>query len=62
MVPVSIVVKGKTTIVTEDEEYQKINFDKVSSLKPAFDKNGRSLLVVLPHLLEEPSLPPTPLL
>lgn len=40
LVPVNIVAKGKTTVVSADEEFTKINFDKVPTLKPAFDKNG----------------------
>jgi len=39
---VSINIKNKTgdSIVTEDEEPGKVNFEKISKLKPAFDKNG----------------------
>jgi acetyl-CoA C-acetyltransferase len=41
IVPVSIQQKGKEALViNEDEEYRKINFDKVSTLKPVFDKEG----------------------
>ncbi len=32
--------KGDPVVVKEDEDARKIKFDKVSSLKPAFDKNG----------------------
>jgi acetyl-CoA C-acetyltransferase len=32
--------KGDPVLVTEDEDIRKINFDKVSSLKPAFQKDG----------------------
>ena len=39
IVPVEIVGKT-TTIVNEDEEYKKANFDKMGSLKPAFVKEG----------------------
>ncbi len=39
LVPVQ--VKGKTlTTITEDEEFRKVNFEKMSSLKPAFIKEG----------------------
>jgi acetyl-CoA acetyltransferase len=36
--------RGKDTVVSEDEEYKKVNFDKISSLKPAFDSQVRSRL------------------
>lgn len=39
IVPVEIAGKT-TTIVNEDEEYKKANFDKMGSLKPAFVKEG----------------------
>jgi len=39
LVPVKIEGKNATT-VSEDEEYKKVNFDKMSSLKPAFTKDG----------------------
>ena len=32
--------KGDPVIVKEDEEYKRINFEKVGSLRPAFDKEG----------------------
>lgn len=32
--------KGNSTFVTEDEEPKNVNFEKMSSLKPVFDKNG----------------------
>ena len=32
--------KGNVTVVDEDEEPGKVNFDKASSLKPAFTKDG----------------------
>lgn len=39
LVPVQ--VNGKNLItITEDEEYKKVNFEKMSSLKPAFIKDG----------------------
>ncbi|MBD0368112.1 MAG: acetyl-CoA C-acyltransferase [Flavisolibacter sp.] len=38
---VGVEVAGKTTtVVTEDEEYKKANFDKMGNLKPAFAKEG----------------------
>ncbi|OLY92752.1 acetyl-CoA C-acetyltransferase [Cnuella takakiae] len=38
---VPVEVAGKTTtIVSEDEEHRKANFDKMGSLKPAFTKEG----------------------
>lgn len=39
IVPVEIAGKT-TTVVSEDEEYKKTNFDKMGSLKPAFLKEG----------------------
>ena len=40
IVPVKI--KGKTgeVVVSKDEEPEKVNFEKMPSLRPAFDKNG----------------------
>ncbi|MBI45537.1 MAG: acetyl-CoA C-acyltransferase [Candidatus Marinimicrobia bacterium] len=39
--PVSIKnKKGLETFIDEDEEPNRVSFDKVSSLRPAFDKNG----------------------
>jgi len=32
--------KGEMTTVTDDEEYTKVNFDKLATLKPAFDPKG----------------------
>ncbi|GGF26559.1 acetyl-CoA C-acyltransferase [Echinicola rosea] len=32
--------KGETITVTEDEEYQKVIFEKIPSLRPVFDKEG----------------------
>lgn len=31
---------GESTIVTEDEEFKKVKFDKIPFLKPAFSKDG----------------------
>ncbi|MBA4166215.1 MAG: acetyl-CoA C-acyltransferase [Chitinophagaceae bacterium] len=36
-----IEIKGKTTtLVSEDEDYKKVNFEKMASLKPVFAKDG----------------------
>ena len=32
--------KGNEVVVDQDEEPNRVNFDKISSLRPAFDKNG----------------------
>jgi acetyl-CoA C-acetyltransferase len=41
IVPVEIPVRGKDPMMmTEDEQYTKVNFDKLKTLKPVFDKNG----------------------
>jgi acetyl-CoA C-acetyltransferase len=40
IVPVTVTVKGKETIVKDDEEYRRVNFDKLKTLKPAFTKEG----------------------
>jgi acetyl-CoA C-acetyltransferase len=41
IVPVDIPVRGKDPItMTEDEQYTKVNFDKLKTLKPVFDKAG----------------------
>ncbi|MDQ4140301.1 MAG: acetyl-CoA C-acyltransferase [Bacteroidota bacterium] len=41
IIPVEIPQRGKDPIlVTVDEEYTKVNFDKITSLKPVFDKEG----------------------
>jgi acetyl-CoA C-acetyltransferase len=32
--------KGNQTLVSEDEEYRKVNFDKIPVLKPVFTKEG----------------------
>ena len=41
IVPVTIPQKGKDPLViTEDEEYRKVDFNKIPSLRPVFDKNG----------------------
>jgi acetyl-CoA C-acetyltransferase len=42
IVPVSIpaVKGGEPTLVTEDEEFKRVKFDKIPFLKPAFSKDG----------------------
>ena len=41
IVPVSIVLKGKDTLViSEDEEYKKVDFNKIPTLRPVFTKDG----------------------
>jgi len=41
IIPVSIPQrKGDPMIVTEDEEYKKVMFEKIPSLRPAFNKEG----------------------
>jgi len=40
IVPVTIESRGKTTVVEDDEEYTKVQFEKLASLKPAFGKEG----------------------
>ncbi|MBB6612382.1 acetyl-CoA C-acyltransferase [Pontibacter sp. Tf4] len=41
IVPVEVPQRGKDPLViTEDEEYKKVSFDKIPGLKPVFDKAG----------------------
>jgi acetyl-CoA C-acetyltransferase len=40
IVPVTISVRGKDTVVSDDEEYSKVQFDKMLTLKPSFGKEG----------------------
>nr|WKN34348.1 acetyl-CoA C-acyltransferase [Tunicatimonas sp. TK19036] len=41
IVPVSVPQrKGEPIQVTEDEEYKRVNFDKIPALKPVFNKDG----------------------
>ena len=40
IVPVSIEVRGKTTVIEDDEEYLKVDFAKLPGLRPAFTKEG----------------------
>lgn len=32
--------KGNVSVITEDEEFKKVNFEKIPSLKPVFSKDG----------------------
>lgn len=41
IVPVTLPQKGKDPLViSEDEEFRKVDFNKIPSLRPVFDKNG----------------------
>lgn len=41
IIPVEIPVRGKDSVlVSVDEEYTKVNFEKLRTLKPAFEKEG----------------------
>lgn len=41
IVPVSIPQRGGSTVVmSEDEEYKNVNFEKIPTLRPAFNKEG----------------------
>jgi acetyl-CoA C-acetyltransferase len=40
IVPVTIESRGKTTVVSDDEEYTKVDFTKVPGLRAAFTKEG----------------------
>ncbi|MFD2069033.1 acetyl-CoA C-acyltransferase [Pontibacter silvestris] len=41
IVPVEVPQRGKKPmLVTEDEEYRKVNFEKMAGLRPVFDKAG----------------------
>lgn len=40
IVPVTVKSRAGDTLVSEDEEPAKVNFSKIPSLKPVFDKNG----------------------
>jgi len=35
---------GQETTVSEDEEYKRVNFDKIKTLKPAFQTDGNENL------------------
>jgi len=38
---------GKEVTVNEDEDYKRANFDKIKTLKPAFQQDGKDDLVCL---------------
>lgn len=40
IIEVEIPGKGESIVVSEDEEYKKVNFDKIPQLKPVFLKDG----------------------
>jgi len=40
IIPVIIKSRSGDTVVTKDDEPEKVNFEKIPSLKPPFDKNG----------------------
>lgn len=40
IVPVEIQQKKETLTIGEDEEFKRVNFDKVPALKPVFEKDG----------------------
>ncbi len=40
IVPLEIKERNKTILITEDETPQKVRFDKISTLRPAFKKEG----------------------
>jgi acetyl-CoA C-acetyltransferase len=40
IVKIPVKIKGGETIIDKDEEPGRVNFDKIPSLKPVFDKNG----------------------
>jgi acetyl-CoA C-acetyltransferase len=40
IIPVTIKSRGGETIVIKDDEPEKVNFEKIPTLKPPFDKNG----------------------
>ena len=40
IVPVTIESRGKTTVISDDEEYLKVDFEKLKVLKPSFTKDG----------------------
>ena len=40
IVPVEVVSRKGTIMMTEDEEYKNVNFEKVPTLRPAFTKEG----------------------
>jgi acetyl-CoA C-acetyltransferase len=40
IVPVEITTRKGTILMTEDEEYKNVQFDKIPTLRPAFSKDG----------------------
>ncbi|KAL1229123.1 Acetyl-CoA acetyltransferase, mitochondrial [Trichinella pseudospiralis] len=40
VVPVTVKQRGNVKIVSEDEEYRRVDFSRFASLKPAFNKDG----------------------
>ena len=40
LVPVEFSIRGKMNVIDTDEEPSQVNFDKISGLKPVFDKEG----------------------
>ncbi|MBY0536568.1 MAG: acetyl-CoA C-acyltransferase [Chitinophagaceae bacterium] len=40
VIPIEVITKKGTAIVSEDEEYKNVNFDKIAGLKPVFKKDG----------------------
>lgn len=40
IVPVEVKSRKGSTIIEDDDEYHNVNFDKVSTLRPVFDKEG----------------------
>ncbi|MEA5141860.1 acetyl-CoA C-acyltransferase [Arcicella rigui] len=40
IIPIEITTKKGTVVVSEDEEYKNVRFEKIPQLKPAFEKKG----------------------
>jgi len=40
IVPVEVKGRRGTTVVSEDEEYKRVKFDKIPNLRPAFNRDG----------------------
>ncbi|WP_025761752.1 thiolase family protein [Dyadobacter tibetensis] len=38
--PISLAQKGQTIVISEDEEYKRVKFEKIPNLKPVFSKDG----------------------
>ncbi|KAI3634274.1 hypothetical protein MIR68_007878 [Amoeboaphelidium protococcarum] len=43
IVPVPVKIKGKVTMVEDDEEFKRVDFSKIGSLKPVFKSQGGSV-------------------